>query len=120
MRLTLSATLAITLLAQISKANWLVDFYDKGCPELDGTHDENLEPAGGTAGQLGQELWCISVQGGRTGLVRGIETDGMKVDIFSEWGCDHTKYIETWTEDGCYAVHEGVDVRAVRVLPKGS
>lgn len=32
------------------------------------------------------------------------------MDVFSERGCDHSKYIETWTEDGCYAVHEGVDV----------
>ncbi|KAK4139285.1 uncharacterized protein C8A04DRAFT_33253 [Dichotomopilus funicola] len=120
MRLTLSATLAVTLLAQISKANWLVDFYEKGCPAPDGSNDENLDIIWGTAGQPGQELWCIAVAGGRTAIVRGIETDGMKVDIFSERGCDHTKYIETWTEDGCYAVHEGVDVQAVRVLPKGS
>lgn len=61
-------------------------------------------------GQAGQELWCMKVGPAYTGFLSGFDEDEMKVDLFSDWHCNH--YIETWTTDGCFATNsdDGVSV----------
>jgi hypothetical protein len=35
----------------------------------------------------------------------------MKVDLFSDWHCNH--YIETWTTDGCFVTNSDDGVSAL-------
>lgn len=73
---------------------------------------------GGTAGEPGQELWCIPVGSAHNIVIEGIEADGMGVWLFSDPECTvegRVDYVET---DGCHVIPSNVSLHcwACRVL----
>ncbi|KAK4040840.1 hypothetical protein C8A01DRAFT_35115 [Parachaetomium inaequale] len=118
MRFTLPSLVLVSGLAQVGTATWIVDFYEKGCPKDGDT--TNLDSVGSTSGQKGDEMWCYPVDSAHSGVLRGIEADGYKVDLFTDWLCHPQYLIETWTTDGCFVVNSEPNtvIAGARIVPK--
>ncbi|KAF7563708.1 hypothetical protein G7046_g413 [Stylonectria norvegica] len=114
MRFTVVSLVSLAMICQPVLASWRLDFYKSGCPDPDDAGSGDI--TGGTAGEPGQELWCISTGSAHNVDVVGIEADNMIATLFSDWQC--TAKIADVETDGCHVIPSTTVIEAVRILPK--
>ncbi|KAK3301863.1 uncharacterized protein B0T15DRAFT_325568 [Chaetomium strumarium] len=117
MRFMLPSLVLVVGLGQVGVGTWVINFYEKGCPQDGDSTDPNLVKVGSTSGQADQQIWCYRVDSAHTAVLTGIEADNMKVELFADWQC--LNLMESWTTDGCIAVYseEHTVIAAARIMP---
>ena len=82
----------------------MLEFYTSSCPG-EGDSGSSISV---TAGEAGEELWCISTDSAHNVVATGIAADKMEVTLFADKGCSAP--VTKFDTDGCKVIPEKVSI----------